>query len=117
MFHLQHVNTLRDLDACFFCLGASSVGMSPEDYRRLTYDLTVAVARQLLPGNPRMVFEYISGEGTDAKSRQRWAQVKAETETALLTLDSAMPMHCGRVSSSRCAASRAACDRSAGCTL
>ena len=74
IFHLQHVNTLRDLDACFFCLGASSVGMSPGDYRRLTHDLTVAVARQLLPGNPRMVFEYISGEGTDAKSRQRWAQ-------------------------------------------
>jgi uncharacterized protein YbjT (DUF2867 family) len=86
MFHLQNVNTLRDFDACFFCLGASSVGMSPEDYRRLTYDLTVAVARQLLPGNPRMVFEYISGEGTDAKSRQRWAQVKAETETALLSM-------------------------------
>src|SRR5262249_15383028 len=86
MFHLPQVNVLRDLDACFFCLGASSVGMSPEDYRRLTYDLTVAVARQLLPGNPRMVFEYISGEGTDAKSRQRWAKVKAQTETALLTM-------------------------------
>jgi uncharacterized protein YbjT (DUF2867 family) len=86
MFHLQHVDRLQDSDACFFCLGASSVGMSPEDYRRLTYDLTVAVAGQLLPGNPRMVFEYISGEGTDAKSRQRWAQVKAETETALLNM-------------------------------
>jgi uncharacterized protein YbjT (DUF2867 family) len=86
MFHLKHLGELRDFDACFFCLGASSVGMSPEDYRRLTYDLTVAVARQLLPGNPRMVFEYISGEGTDAKSRQKWAQVKAETETALLNM-------------------------------
>jgi uncharacterized protein YbjT (DUF2867 family) len=86
MFHLQHENSLWDLDACFFCLGASSVGMSPGDYRRLTHDLTVAVARQLLPGNPRMVFEYISGEGTDAKSLQRWAQVKAETETALLNM-------------------------------
>ena len=60
--------------------------MSPEGYRRLTYDLTVAVAKQLLPGNPRMVFEYISGEGTDAKSRQRWAQVKAATETALFNM-------------------------------
>ena len=60
--------------------------MSPGDYRRLTYDLTIAVARQLLPGSPRMVFEYISGEGTDAKSRQRWAQVKAETERALLKM-------------------------------
>jgi uncharacterized protein YbjT (DUF2867 family) len=86
MFDLQHVNMLRDLDACFFCLGVSSVGMSPEEYRRLTYDLTIAVARQLLSGNPRMVFEYISGEGTDSKSRQRWAQVKAETETALLNM-------------------------------
>jgi uncharacterized protein YbjT (DUF2867 family) len=83
MFHLQHLDALRDFDACMFCLGASSVGMSAEDYRRLTYDLTLAVARQLLPGNPRMVFEYISGEGTDANSRQAWARVKAETETAL----------------------------------
>src|SRR6516162_7562462 len=86
MFHLRHLSDLRDFDACFFCLGASSVGMSAEEYRRLTYDLTVSVARQLLPGKPRMVFEYISGEGTDAKSRQRWAQVKAETETALLNM-------------------------------
>jgi uncharacterized protein YbjT (DUF2867 family) len=84
--HLKHVETLRDFDACFFCLGASSVGMSAEAYRHLTYDLTLAVARQLLPGNPRMVFEYISGEGTDVNSRQRWAQVKAETEAALLKM-------------------------------
>jgi len=86
MFHLQQVEALRDFDACFFCLGTSSVGMSAQDYRHLTYDLTLAVARQLLPRNPRMVFEYISGEGTDANSRQRWAQVKAETETALLDM-------------------------------
>ena len=85
MFHLQCVDALRNFDACLFCLGASSVGMTTEAYRHLTYDLTLAVAR-LLPGNPRMVFEYISGEGTDAHSWQRWAQVKAETETALLNM-------------------------------
>ena len=85
MFHLRH-DALRDFDACFFCLGVSSVGMSAELYRHLTYDLTLAVARQLLPRNPRMVFEYISGEGTDPNSRQRWARVKAETETALLEM-------------------------------
>jgi hypothetical protein len=105
MFHLQHVDTLQDSDACFFCLGASSVGMSAEDYRRLTYDLTAAVARQLLPGNPRTVFEYISGEGTDAKSRQRWAQVKAETETALLNMGFRDAYALRPVSSSRCGAS------------
>jgi uncharacterized protein YbjT (DUF2867 family) len=86
MFQLKHLGELRHFDACFFCLGASSVAMSPEDYCRLTYDLTVALARQLLPGNPRMVFEYISGDRTEAKSRQRWAQVNAETETALLKM-------------------------------
>src|SRR6266567_7717316 len=71
MFHLQNLDALHGFDACFFCLGASSVGMSPEDYRRLTYDLTVAVARQILPANPRMVFEYISGEGLGARVQQR----------------------------------------------
>jgi uncharacterized protein YbjT (DUF2867 family) len=86
MFRLQHLDAFRDFDACFFCLGVSSVGMRAEDYRRLTYDLTLAVARQLLPGNPRMVFEYISGEGTDMNSRQRWARVKGETEAALLEM-------------------------------
>ena len=53
-FRVQHLDALRGFDACFFCLGASSIGMSAEDYRRLTYDLTLAVAWQLLPGNPRM---------------------------------------------------------------
>jgi uncharacterized protein YbjT (DUF2867 family) len=108
MFRLQQVNMLRDLDACFFCLGVSSVGMSQEDYRRLTYDLTVAVARQLLPGNPRMVFEYISGEGTGANSRQRWAQVKAETERALLNVGfrDAYALRPGFIQPMRCVASR-----------
>jgi uncharacterized protein YbjT (DUF2867 family) len=86
MYHLQHLDTLKDFDACFFCLGATSVGMSETDYRHLTFDLTTAVARQLLPSNPRMVFEYISGEGTSSDSRQAWARVKAETEAALLAM-------------------------------
>ena len=86
MFHLQHKEALQGFDACFFCLGATSVGMTADAYRRLTYNLTLAVARQLLPGNPSMVFEYISGEGTDPNSRQMWARVKAETEAALLRI-------------------------------
>src|SRR5688500_457427 len=32
---------LKGYDACFFCLGISSVGISKEDYRRITYDLTL----------------------------------------------------------------------------
>lgn len=86
MFHLQHGDAFGGFDACFFCLGTTSIGKSVTDYRHLTFDLTLAVAKQLLPGNPRMVFEYISGEGTDPNSRQMWARVKGETESALLAM-------------------------------
>ena len=84
MFHLQHADALRGFDACFFCLGASSVGLNEAEYRRLTLDLTLAVARQLSPGNPRMVFEFLSGAGAGPTARQMWRRVKGETEQALL---------------------------------
>lgn len=67
----------------FFRLRVSSVGISADTYRHLTSDLTLAIARQLLPANPQMIFEYISGEGTHANSGQKWAQVKAKTEAVL----------------------------------
>jgi uncharacterized protein YbjT (DUF2867 family) len=75
-------------DACFFCLGVSSVGMSEADYRRVTYDLTLGVATTLARLNPEMTFVYVSGAGTDASERGRsmWARVKGETENALLRL-------------------------------
>jgi uncharacterized protein YbjT (DUF2867 family) len=79
---------LAGCDACFFCLGVSSAGMKEADYRRITYDLTLTVARTLVRLNPAMTFVYVSGEGTDstAKGRSMWARVKGETENALLTL-------------------------------
>lgn len=79
---------LVGFDAGFFCLGVSSAGMAETEYRRLTFDLTLAVARMLAPGNPGMAFVYVSGEGTDSRgtSRQMWARVKGETENALLQL-------------------------------
>ncbi|MER5873012.1 epimerase [Streptomyces sp. NPDC002044] len=75
-------------DACFFCLGVSSVGMREEAYRRVTYDLTLAVARPLAAANPALTFVYVSGEGTDSTERGRsmWARVKGRTENALLEL-------------------------------
>jgi uncharacterized protein YbjT (DUF2867 family) len=75
-------------DACFFCLGVSSAGMSEQDYTRVTHDLTVAVARTLATLNPGMTFVYVSGTGTDSSERGRsmWARVKGKTENALLTL-------------------------------
>lgn len=77
---------LAQADACLFCLGVSSAGMSEADYRRVTYDLTLAVARQLAERNPAMTFVYVSGQGTDAEGRAMWARVKGETEDALLAL-------------------------------
>ncbi|MCY0950081.1 epimerase [Streptomyces sp. H27-S2] len=75
-------------DACFFCLGVSSVGMKEEAYRRVTYDLTLAVARPLAAANPALTFVYVSGEGTDSTERGRsmWARVKGRTENDLLQL-------------------------------
>ena len=74
--------------ACFFCLGVSAAGMKEADYRRITYELTLTVARTLVKSNPAMTFVYVSGEGTDgtANGRSMWARVKGETENALLTL-------------------------------
>jgi uncharacterized protein YbjT (DUF2867 family) len=79
---------LSGYDACFFCLGVSSVGMAEPDYRRITYDLTLSVARILAEQNPNMTFVYVSGAGTDSSEhgRSMWARVKGETENALLRL-------------------------------
>jgi uncharacterized protein YbjT (DUF2867 family) len=77
---------LAGYDACFFCLGVSSVGMSEADYTKVTHDLTLAVARILAQQNPQMVFLYISGAGTDSTERGKtmWARVKGRTENELL---------------------------------
>ena len=86
MFQLQNIGMLEGFDACFFCLGASSVGMTETEYRHLTYDLTLAVACQLLPRNPRIIFELISGGRADVDAKQMWSRVKAETENAVLKM-------------------------------
>jgi uncharacterized protein YbjT (DUF2867 family) len=85
-------DALRDdfaaCDACFFCLGVSSIGMSEAEYTRLTYDLTLAAARAMADVNRQMTFCYVSGVGTDSTERGRtmWARVKGKTENALLAL-------------------------------
>ena len=83
-----HAAALGGHDACFFCLGVSSAGMKEADYRRITFDLTLATARLLARLSPGMTFVYVSGQGTDStgKGRFMWARVKGETEKALLAL-------------------------------
>lgn len=81
-------DSLAGLDACFFCLGITSAGMSEADYDRVTYGYTLAVAEPLSRLNPGMTFIYVSGTGTDSseKGRVMWARVKGRTENALLRL-------------------------------
>jgi uncharacterized protein YbjT (DUF2867 family) len=79
---------LTGMDACFYCLGVSSVGMKEDDYARISYDMTLAAATVLARLNPNMVFTYVSGAGTDSSEQGAvmWARVKGKTENALLRL-------------------------------
>jgi uncharacterized protein YbjT (DUF2867 family) len=89
LFHYSGIEAeLKGFDACFFCLGVSSAGMSEQQYENLTYTLTLAAAETLSRLNPAMTFVYISGAGTDSseKGRVMWARVKGKTENALLRM-------------------------------
>lgn len=79
---------LNNYNACYFCLGVSSVGKKEEEYKRLTYDLTLHMASLLSSLNPEMIFCYVSGSGTDSteQGRSMWARVKGKTENRLLKL-------------------------------
>ena len=79
---------LRGYNACFFCLGVSSVGMNAEQYFQTTYTLTIQMAETLSRLNPDMSFCYVPGAGTDSseKGRSRWARVKGKTENDLMRL-------------------------------
>jgi uncharacterized protein YbjT (DUF2867 family) len=79
---------LRGFDACFFCLGVTSAGISETDYERVTYGITLAAAGTLARLDPGMTFIYVSGAGTDSseKGRVMWARVKGKTENTLLRL-------------------------------
>lgn len=81
-------NKLTGYDACYFCLGISAAGLTEEQYKKITYDYTLSLARTLLELNQDMTFIYVSGQGTDSteKGRMMWARVKGKTENDLLNL-------------------------------
>jgi len=89
LLHLAPIeHELSGFDACFFCLGVTSAGMSEADYERVTYGITVAVGETLARLNPRMTFIFVSGAGADSseKGRVMWARVKGKAENAVLRL-------------------------------
>ncbi|MBS1668614.1 MAG: epimerase [Bacteroidetes bacterium] len=81
-------NQLVGYNACYFCLGVSSVGMKEPEYYRLSNTLTLQLANTLSKLNPSMTFCYVSGAGTDSseKGRMMWARVKGKTENDLFKL-------------------------------
>ena len=81
-------DVVKGYDTCLFCLGVSSVGMKPDEYKQKTYDLTLGFAKVLHAANPVMSFSYISGAGTDSTEHGRlaWARVKGKTENDLAKL-------------------------------
>jgi hypothetical protein len=79
---------LSGYNACYYCAGVSSVGKKEDEYKRITYDLTLSFAKTLIKLNPEMTFCYISGVGTDSteSGRSTWARVKGKTENDLIKL-------------------------------
>src|SRR5688572_9853179 len=77
---------LAGYDACFFCLGVTSAGLSEADYTRVTVDYTLAAARPLAKLNPGMTFVFVSGAGTNSTSKTMWARVKGRAENEVLAL-------------------------------
>ena len=89
LFDLSSIERdLQNLDACFYCLGVTSAGMTEEQYTRITYDLTVSIASALARLNPQMTFVFISGMSTDSTERgaTMWARVKGRAENAVLAM-------------------------------
>lgn len=81
-------DSLSDYNACFFCIGVSSMGKDEAEFTKLTYTLTMDFATRLSEINPDITFCYISGVGTDSteKGRIMWARVKGKTENDLQKL-------------------------------
>ena len=77
---------LRGYNACYFCLGMSSVGVKEPEFTKVTYDLTMRFAQTLSKLNPDMTFCYISGRGTNADGKMMWQRVKGKTENDLTKL-------------------------------
>lgn len=80
---------LKGYDACYACMGVSVAGLSEEEYTKLTYGFTIALAKATHFANPNMTFIYVSGQGTDSteKGRVMWARVKGKTENEILNME------------------------------
>lgn len=74
------------IDACFHCMGISSIGVSQEEFTLKTFEYTKSLADVCYEVNPKMTFCYVSGAGTSTteNSRSMWANVKGKTENYII---------------------------------
>ena len=89
LFDLNSIqDQLKGYDACFFCLGTSSLGKSEKQYKHISYDLTLKNAEILKAKNPNMTFIYVSAAGADSseKGKVMWARVRGKIENKLFSL-------------------------------
>jgi uncharacterized protein YbjT (DUF2867 family) len=79
---------LTGFDACFYCLGATSIGKTEAEYSRITYDITVAAGDVVARANPQLTFIFISGASSDSteKGSVMWARIKGKAENYVLAL-------------------------------
>ncbi|HET6765755.1 MAG TPA: epimerase, partial [Chitinophagaceae bacterium] len=87
MYDLSSIeDQLKGYNACFFCLGMSSVGVKEPGFSKVTYELTMHFANTLSKLNPEMTFCYVSGRGTNETGKMMWQRVKGKTEADLMKL-------------------------------
>ena len=77
---------LAGTDACFYCLGVSSVGLDEAEYSVISYDYPMAAARAFAEVSPQVTFVYVSGAGTDPDGRRMWSRVKGRAEQDIIAL-------------------------------
>lgn len=78
----------KNNDAVTWCLGISQNLVSKEEYIKITYDYTIAFAKDILQANPSTCFLFLSGEGADntEKTRLLFGKIKGRTENALMKM-------------------------------
>jgi len=75
-------------NACFFCLGVTSLGKKEAEYTKFTYDLTLNFCKTIAERNKDITVCYVSGAGTDSSESGKlmWARVKGKTENDIISL-------------------------------
>ena len=89
LFDLDPVaDALVGFDGCFYALGVTSAGMSEEEYRHITVELTRAILDPVVAANPGITIGFVSGQGTNDSEQGRvmWARVKGEAENYVRSL-------------------------------